>query len=76
MLCQVACGNQNVLQNTDYNANNLPAGKNSTFGWGNRGPDPKDHQKIDGGKTTVPLGKIVPTKSKNGMGANEYIVYN
>lgn len=34
MLCDVAVGNPNILQNTDCHASNLPAGTNSTFGWG------------------------------------------
>jgi hypothetical protein len=38
------------------------------------GPPEKDWKTLDGCK--LPLGKPMPTKSKNYMGHNEYIVYS
>lgn len=38
MVVKVAVGKKNVLERTDYNASNLPAGTNSTFGWGTKAP--------------------------------------
>lgn len=47
MLCvrvwlQVALGDCNELLDADYEASNLPAGKHSTKGLGQTGPDPKN----------------------------------
>lgn len=39
---QVALGDSNELLDADYEANNLPAGKHSTKGLGQTGPDPKN----------------------------------
>lgn len=39
---QVALGDSNELLDADYQANKLPAGKHSTKGMGQTGPDPKN----------------------------------
>lgn len=78
LLCEVALGDSNELLDADYEANNLPAGKHSTKGLGQTGPDPKNFVTLDG--VTVPMG---PGK-KTGVGKtnsysllyNEFIVYN
>lgn len=78
LLCEVALGDSNELLDADYEANNLPAGKHSTKGLGQTGPDPKNSVTLDG--VTVPMG---PGK-KTGVGKNnsysllynEFIVYN
>ena len=57
-----------------YNAATLPAGIHSTHALGTRHPDPKESIKIDG-DVEVPMGKAI-NYSPNGMGANEFIVYN
>uniref|UniRef100_A0A3Q3BTU5 Poly [ADP-ribose] polymerase n=1 Tax=Haplochromis burtoni TaxID=8153 RepID=A0A3Q3BTU5_HAPBU len=79
LLCepQVALGESNELLDADYEANNLPAGKHSTKGLGQTGPDHKNSV-TDG--MTVPMGPGV----KTGVGKsnaysllyNEFIVYN
>ncbi|KAM8728239.1 poly [ADP-ribose] polymerase 2 [Acanthopagrus schlegelii] len=78
LLCEVALGDSNELLDADYEANNLPAGKHSTKGLGQTGPDPKNSVTLDG--VTVPMGPGV----KTGVGKhnsysllyNEFIVYN
>lgn len=78
LLCEVALGDCNELLDADYEANNLPAGKNSTKGLGRTGPDPTKSVTLDG--VTVPMGPGV----KTGVGKhnsysllyNEFIVYN
>ncbi|KAI3374250.1 hypothetical protein L3Q82_006100 [Scortum barcoo] len=78
LLSEVALGDCNELLDADYDANNLPAGKHSTKGLGQTGPDPKNAVTLDG--VTVPMGPGVRT----GVGKlnaysllyNEYIVYN
>uniref|UniRef100_A0AAX7TUJ1 Poly [ADP-ribose] polymerase n=1 Tax=Astatotilapia calliptera TaxID=8154 RepID=A0AAX7TUJ1_ASTCA len=78
LLCEVALGESNELLDADYEANNLPAGKHSTKGLGQTGPDHKNAVTLDG--MTVPMGPGV----KTGVGKsnaysllyNEFIVYN
>lgn len=78
LLCEVALGESNELLDADYEANNLPAGKHSTKGLGQTGPDHKNSVTLDG--VTVPMGPGV----KTGVGKsnaysllyNEFIVYN
>ncbi|KAF1384101.1 hypothetical protein PFLUV_G00138780 [Perca fluviatilis] len=78
LLCEVALGDSNELLDADYEASNLPAGKHSTKGLGQTGPDPKNSVNLDG--VTVPMGPGV----KTGVGQNncysllynEFIVYN
>lgn len=78
LLCEVALGDCNELLDADYQANNLPAGKHSTKGLGQTGPDPKNNVNLDG--VTVPMGPGV----KTGVGRNncysllynEFIVYS
>uniref|UniRef100_A0A3P9DEE2 Poly [ADP-ribose] polymerase n=1 Tax=Maylandia zebra TaxID=106582 RepID=A0A3P9DEE2_9CICH len=78
LLCEVALGESNELLDADYEANNLPAGKHSTKGLGQTGPDHKNSVTLDG--MTVPMGPGV----KTGVGKsnaysllyNEFIVYN
>ncbi|XP_034021275.1 poly [ADP-ribose] polymerase 2 isoform X2 [Thalassophryne amazonica] len=78
LLSEVALGDCNELLDADYEANNLPAGKHSTKGLGQTGPDPKNTVTLDG--AMVPIG---PGK-KTGVGKNrsysllynEFIVYD
>lgn len=55
MLCEVALGNMNELNHTDYNAANLPEGKHSTKGCGITYPD--ESQDVKDGYLTIPCGK-------------------
>ena len=61
LLCEVACGNMNELYNTDYNASNLPKGKNSTKGMGVTHPDFNSSIMME--NVEIPLGQ--PQKEKN-----------
>ncbi|XP_067462608.1 poly [ADP-ribose] polymerase 2-like isoform X1 [Thunnus thynnus] len=78
LLCEVALGDCNELLDADYEANNLPAGKHSTKGLGQTGPDPKNSVTLDG--VTVPMGPGVKTGvgKNNGYSLlyNEFVVYN
>ncbi|XP_028284052.1 poly [ADP-ribose] polymerase 2 [Parambassis ranga] len=78
LLCEVALGDCNELLDADYEASNLPAGKHSTKGLGQTGPDPKNSVTLDG--MTVPMGPGVKTGiGKNNAYSllyNEFIVYN
>ncbi|CAG5896401.1 unnamed protein product [Menidia menidia] len=74
----VALGDCNELLDADYEAARLPAGKHSTKGLGQSGPDPRNSVTLDG--AVVPMGPGV----KTGIGKagaysllyNEFIVYN
>ncbi|XP_040910527.1 poly [ADP-ribose] polymerase 2 [Toxotes jaculatrix] len=78
LLCEVALGDSNELLDADYKASDLPAGKHSTKGLGQTGPDPRNSVTLDG--VTVPLGPGVKTGLDKNSGYsllyNEYIVYN
>lgn len=78
LLCEVALGDSNELLDADYEADNMPAGKHSTKGLGQTGPDPKNSVTLDG--VTVPMGPGVKTgvgKSNSySLLYNEFIVYN
>ncbi|XP_013868462.1 poly [ADP-ribose] polymerase 2 [Austrofundulus limnaeus] len=78
LLCEVALGDCNELLDADYEANNLPAGKHSTKGLGQTGPDLKNTVQLNG--ATVPMGPPVKTGvgRTNGYSLlyNEFIVYN
>ncbi|XP_029309486.1 poly [ADP-ribose] polymerase 2 [Cottoperca gobio] len=78
LLSEVALGDCNELLDADYEAKNLPAGKHSTKGLGQTGPDPKHSVDLDG--VIVPMGPGVKTGvGKNSCYSllyNEYIVYN
>ncbi|XP_034470522.1 poly [ADP-ribose] polymerase 2 isoform X1 [Hippoglossus hippoglossus] len=78
LLCEVALGDSRELLDADYEAGNLPAGKHSTKGRGQTGPDPKNSVTLDG--VTVPMGPGVKTGvGKNSVYSllyNEFIVYN
>ncbi|KAM9349501.1 poly [ADP-ribose] polymerase 2 [Symphorus nematophorus] len=78
LLCEVALGDCNELLDADYEANNLPAGKHSTKGLGQTGPDPKNSVTLDG--VTVPMGPGLRTgvgrANSYSLLYNEYIVYN
>ncbi|XP_071397216.1 poly [ADP-ribose] polymerase 2 isoform X1 [Centroberyx affinis] len=78
LLSEVALGDSNELLDADYEANKLPAGKHSTKGLGQTGPDSKNSVTLDG--MTVPMGPGVKTGvGKDGgysLLYNEFIVYN
>ncbi|KAM4605559.1 poly [ADP-ribose] polymerase 2 isoform 2-T2 [Polymixia lowei] len=78
LLSEVALGDCNELLDADYKANKLPAGKHSTKGLGQTGPNPKNSVTLDG--MTVPMGPGVKTGvGKSGCYSllyNEFIVYN
>ncbi|KAM9323443.1 poly [ADP-ribose] polymerase 2 [Pholidichthys leucotaenia] len=78
LLCEVALGDCNELLDADYSANNLPAGKHSTKGLGQTGPDSKNAVSLDG--VMVPMGPGVKTgvgkKNCYSLLYNEFIVYN
>jgi len=38
MLIKSALGTPNRIEKTDYNANKLPSGTHSCWGWGTQGP--------------------------------------
>ncbi|XP_029379863.1 poly [ADP-ribose] polymerase 2 isoform X3 [Echeneis naucrates] len=78
LLCEVALGDSNELIDADYEASNLPPGKQSIKGLGQTGPDPKNSVTLDG--VTVPMGPGVKTgvgkKGGYSLLYNEFIVYN
>ncbi|XP_060901317.1 poly [ADP-ribose] polymerase 2 [Labrus mixtus] len=78
LLSEVALGDCNELLDADYEAANLPAGKHSTKGLGQTGPDPKNSVTLGG--MTVPMGPGVKTKlarqNAYSLLYNEFIVYN
>uniref|UniRef100_A0A1A8FAE9 Poly [ADP-ribose] polymerase n=2 Tax=Nothobranchius korthausae TaxID=1143690 RepID=A0A1A8FAE9_9TELE len=78
LLCEVALGDCHELLDADYEADNLPAGKHSTKGLGQTGPDPRNAVTLDG--VTVPMGPGVKTGvgRTNGYSLlyNEFVVYN
>ncbi|KAJ8366951.1 hypothetical protein AAFF_G00336400 [Aldrovandia affinis] len=78
LLCEVALGDSNELLAADYEADKLPAGKHSTKGLGQTGPNPQNTVTLDG--VAVPMGPGVRT----GVGLsggysllyNEFVVYS
>lgn len=58
-LCEVALGEPNYLYYADYNASNLPEGKQSTKGCGKTAPPESSYIEVDG--VTVPIGQGEPT---------------
>ncbi|KAG7525359.1 poly [ADP-ribose] polymerase 2 [Solea senegalensis] len=78
LLCEVALGDCHELLDADYAADILPAGKHSTKGLGQTGPDPKNSVTHNG--VTVPMGPGVKTRVRNNSGYsllyNEFVVYN
>lgn len=81
LLCEVVLGDQEERLSADsYLHQTLPKSKQSTWGKGSTGPDPKETVTIDDGEVKVPKGKLKPTGVKNPMGYtlqyNEFIVYN
>ncbi|KAJ8336518.1 hypothetical protein SKAU_G00377380 [Synaphobranchus kaupii] len=78
LLCEVALGDSNDLVAADHGADKLPAGKHSTKGLGQTGPDPKNTVTLDG--AAVPMGPGL----KTGVGLsggysllyNEFVVYS
>lgn len=78
LLCEVALGDSRELLDADYQADKLPAGKHSTKGLGQTGPDPQNNVTLDG--MTVPMGPAVRTGvGENGgysLLYNEFIVYD
>ncbi len=62
LLCEVALGDMNEKMQTDYNAANLPKGKNSTKGCGVTHPNPSESVLVDG--VEIPLGNPLKSKEK------------
>ena len=75
ILAEVALGNTRELCSPDYDAANLPKGKDSTHALGVVRPEESGNKKILK-DVVVPLGKLQDFRDGNFMGANEYIVYN
>ncbi|GMT03110.1 hypothetical protein PENTCL1PPCAC_30398 [Pristionchus entomophagus] len=77
LLAEVALGEENLLKNADYNANNLPTGKHSTWGLGRTMPNPAQNKQLNE-KVVVPCGKPIANSMANDAGLlyNEFIVYN
>ena len=80
LLCEVVLGKQEERLSADsYLHMTLPKSKDSTWGKGRVGPDPKQNITIDG-DVVVPKGKLKPTGVTNPAGYtlqyNEFIVYN
>ncbi|KAF3857936.1 hypothetical protein F7725_011137, partial [Dissostichus mawsoni] len=67
LLSEVALGDCNELVMADYEAQNLPAGKHSTKGLGQTGPDPKN---------AVTLYTGASSDGRYHLLYNEFIVYN
>jgi poly [ADP-ribose] polymerase len=57
MLIKSALGTPNRIEKTDYNANKLPSGTHSCWGWGTHGP--ADFVKL--GNVKIPKGEEVRT---------------
>ncbi|KAA0719477.1 Poly [ADP-ribose] polymerase 2 [Triplophysa tibetana] len=78
LLSEVALGDSNELLDANNNADQLPSGKHSTKGLGQKAPNPNNHVTLDG--ATVPMGPCeisgVGQKEGNLLMYNEYIVYN
>ncbi|XP_061111087.1 poly [ADP-ribose] polymerase 2 [Conger conger] len=78
LLCEVALGDSNELVDADYDADKLPAGKHSTKGLGQTGPDPKKTTTLDG--AAVPMGPSVRTgvgqSGRYSLLYNEFVVYS
>ncbi|CAG9537634.1 unnamed protein product [Cercopithifilaria johnstoni] len=77
VLAQVALGEMNELLQSDFHADKLPAGKNSTKGLGSIGPDPATYVTLDG--CEVLCGKPISLQRKDedsSLMYNEYIVYD
>ena len=76
LLCEVSLGKTNDLLQADYNANQLPKGKNSVKGVGKTRGKPENYHTMEDG-TIVPLG---PSETEAVPGGsllyNEYIVYD
>ena len=62
MLCKVALGNMNEKLSADYDADNLPEGKNSIKGLGKTAPSIDSY--IKHGSCMVPQGKGIATNIK------------
>jgi poly [ADP-ribose] polymerase len=75
LLCEVALGETNDLTSPNHDADRLPKGRHSTKAVGREHPDPKD-KTILFKNVEVPFGKTVNSETKDGMGSNEFIVYN
>ena len=76
LLCEVALGQENQLLAADYNADQLPKGKDSVKGCGEIGPDPANAVTMEDGVTVVPMGPGVKLRERQSLIYNEYIVYN
>ncbi|XP_064201998.1 poly [ADP-ribose] polymerase 2 [Anguilla rostrata] len=78
LLSEVALGDSNELVDADYDADKLPAGKHSTKGLGQTGPDPKNTITLDG--AAVPMGPSVRTgvgqRGGYSLLYNEFVVYS
>jgi len=75
LLCRVAIGKPNYLYQADFNASNLPKGKDCTKGVGQTAPS--EDSNVTFRKMTVPLGVGKATNEKGcSLMYNEFIVYD
>ena len=74
VVCEASLGHPQQFLSPNYDADTLPAGVNSTHALGRYHPDPTGAKTIDN-EVEVPMGNAVKFQ-ENGMGANEFIVYN
>lgn len=78
LLGEVALGTPSELLTSNYDADKLPQGKQSTLGLGKTGPDPAQSKML--GDVKLPMGRPVQTGVVNPQGYtlqyNEYIVYD
>lgn len=75
LLCEVSLGDTWDLVEANYEAGNLPQGKNSTKGLGKTEPNPKETLILSDG-LLVPLGSPNISKKTRALLYNEYIVYD
>merc|ERR1711972_689470 len=75
LLCEVALGKSNELQQANYHADHLPKGCLSTHGQGKTAPNPSGTKRLPDG-LQVPMGAGVDTGVNGSLLYNEFIVYD
>ena len=76
LLCEVSLGQTNQLVNANYNASQLPEGKNSVMGMGRI--EPAGYKELDGGLLPVGPAKLTEINNQAGytLNFNEFVVYD